>query len=93
MPLFAWCPQILLQNPVDERRDRIQLGLGTLRVAPRWRQRAGQRLPHHPAMHPELRRHAGHRPDAELMLPAKLLEQIHLGFPIHSRPPGSPGRP
>ncbi len=28
-----------------------------------------------------------HRPDAELVLPSELLEQIHLGFPIRSKPP------
>jgi hypothetical protein len=89
MPLLARRPLILLQNPVDEGRDRIQFGPGAPRVVPRWRQCAGQRLPHHPTVHPELCRHARHRPDAELMLPAKLLEQIHLGVPIHSRPPGS----
>ena len=48
-----------------------------------------QGLSHHPAVHPEFRRHACHRPDAELMLPAKLLKQIHFGFPIHSKSPGS----
>ena len=93
MPLLARRPPILLQHPVDERRDRVQLGPGALRVVARRRQGAGQRLPHHPAVHPELGRHARDRPDAELMLPAKLLEQIHLGVPIHSKPPGSPGRP
>jgi hypothetical protein len=74
MPLLTWRPQILLQNPVDERRDQIQFRLGPRRIAPRLRQRSGQRLPHHPAMHSEFGCHACHRPNAEFMLPAKLLE-------------------
>ena len=93
MPLLARRPHIILQNLVDERRDQVQFWLGPRRIVPRRRQCAGQRLAHHSAVHPELRRHPRYRPDAELMLPAKLLEQIHLGFPIHSKPPGSSGRP
>jgi len=51
------------------------------------------RLPNHPAMHPELGRHTRHRPDAELMLSAKLLKQIHFGFPVHAKPPSKTRRP
>jgi hypothetical protein len=91
MPLLARRTPILLQHSIDERRDRVQFWLGPLRVVPRRWQGTGQRLPHQSTVHPELGRHACHRPDPELMLPAKLLEQIHLGVPIHSKPPGSPG--
>ena len=62
-------------------------GLAALRVVVRRRQRAGHRLAHHPAMNAELRRHARYRADAELMLPTKLLEQIHFGFPVHAKAP------
>ena len=85
--LLARRASVRLQNLVDERRHRAQLRLGPLRVAMQRRQRALHRLAHHPAMNAELRGHTLHRADAELMLPAKLLEQIHLGSPVHTRPP------
>ena len=90
--LLARRPPILVQHLVDERRDRIQLGFNPRGVAMPWRQRARNRLPHHPAMHAELRRHTGDRADTELMLLTELLEQFHSGFPIHSEPPGRTGQ-
>ncbi len=42
-------------------------------------------------MNAELRRHTRDRADTELMLPTKLLEQIHFGFPVHARPPDPVG--
>ena len=89
--LLARRAPVLVQHRVDERRHRVQLGLGPLRIAVRRRQRARDRLAHHPAVHAELGRHALDRTDAELVLTAKLLEQFHFGFPVHSRPPGTTG--
>jgi hypothetical protein len=53
----------------------------------RWH-RTRDRLPHHAPVHPELGSHTGDRPDTELVLLTKLLEQFHSGVPIHSEPPG-----
>ena len=91
MSLLARRPTILVQHLVDERRDRVQLRLDPRRVTTPRRQRTGNRLPHHPPMHAELRRNTGDRADAKLMLLTKLLEQFHFGVPIHSEPPGRTG--
>ncbi len=88
MSLLARRPPIRLQHLVDESCDRLQLWLGPRRVMTPRRQRTGNRLPHHAAVHTELGRDTGNRADAKLMLLTKLLEQFHFGDPIHSEPPG-----
>jgi len=87
MPLLAGRPPVRLQHRVDEGRNRIQLRLGAGWIPVRRRDRSGKRLPHHAPVHTELRRNSGDRPNAKLMLPTELLEQIHFGFPVHARPP------
>jgi hypothetical protein len=88
VPLLARRPTILLQHLVNERRDRVQLGLDPRRIAMPWRQRTSNRLTHHPAVNAELRRHTGDRADTKLVLLTKLLEQFHSRVPIHSELPG-----
>ncbi len=91
--LLARRPPVLVQHAADEGHHRVQLRLGPLRVAVRRRQRPRERLAHHPAVNPELGRHPGDGANPELMLLTQLLEQFHLGVPVHSEPPGKPGTP
>ncbi len=86
VPLLARRTPVLVQHRINERHDAVQLRLDPLRV--NVRRRPGDRLPHHPAMHPELGRNPRDRPDPKLMLPTELLEQLHSGVPIHSELPG-----
>ena len=72
---------------------RPSFGLAAFWVVVLRRQCSGQRLAHHPPVNPELRGNPRYRPDTKLMLPTKLLEQIHFGSPVHARPPDLLGRP
>ena len=85
--LLARGATVLVQNLVDEVRDRAELRLGPLRVMLRRRQRARDRPAHNAPMNTELRGHARDRANTKLMLPTELLEQFHFGFPVHKRPP------
>ena len=91
VPLLARRATILVKHLVDEGRDRAQLRLGPRRVMLCRRQRSRERLAHQPPMNAELRGHARYRADPKLMLPTKLLEQIHFGSPVHERPPDPSG--
>src|SRR3954454_14633818 len=89
--LLARGPPVLVQNFVDEGGHHAKLRPGPRRIAVRRGQRTGQRLAHHAAVDTELRGDPRDRADPELMLPTKLLEQIHFGFPVHARSPDSVG--
>ena len=89
--LLARGPAVLVQNFVDEVGHHAELRFGPRRIAVRRGQRTGQRLAHHAAVDTELRGDTRDRADPELMLPTKLLEQIHFGFPVHARPPDPVG--
>jgi hypothetical protein len=89
--LFARGATVLVENLVDEIRDRAELRLGPFRVMLLWRQGAGDRAAYNPPMNPELRGHARDRANTKLMLTTELLEQFHFGFPVHKRPPDSIG--
>jgi len=60
MPLLPRRVQVLPQHRVDQRRHRVQHRGDPLRRLARRRHRRGQRLPHHPPVHPVLTRK---RPD------------------------------
>ncbi len=82
VPLLARRQAIALQNPIDELLHRCQRGPRPRQVSARRRHRIGQRLAHDPPMHTQLAGHAFNRPDAELILPSNLCEQLHAGSPV-----------
>jgi hypothetical protein len=52
---------VFFQNPVDELFQRPQSRLLPINLLSFWRDRVGDRLPHHPAMHPVLFRQSLNR--------------------------------
>jgi hypothetical protein len=84
---------VFIQHLVNERRNQAELRLAALRVAVLRRQCIANRLAHHAPMNTELRGDTRDRADPKLMLPTKLLEQVHFGSPVHARSPDPVGRP
>jgi hypothetical protein len=87
IPLLARGSPILLQNAVDEGRDRLQHRSSPLPIPALRGHRAGQRLPDHTPMHTELPGHSFDGADAELVLAAQLLEQLYFPSPVHTASP------
>src|SRR5499427_3619973 len=89
MTLLARRRAIRLEDRVYKRAQRSDYRPAPFHLlALRWF-RARQRLAHHSPMHPELVRHCPDRPNTELVFPTDLLEQLHLGSPLHPQPPAS----
>src|SRR5262249_32621836 len=89
MTLLARRLAIRLEDRVYKRAQRSDYRPAPFHLlALRWF-RARQRLAHHSPMHPELVRHCPDRPNTELVFPTDLLEQLHLGSPLHPQPPAS----
>src|SRR5215471_2111634 len=87
MTLLARRLAIRLEDRVYKRAQRSDYRPAPFHLlALRWF-RARQRLAHHSPMHPELVRHCPDRPNTELVFPTDLLEQLHLGSPLHPLPP------
>src|SRR5215469_406718 len=89
MTLLARRRAIRLEDRVYKRAQRSDYRPAPFHLlALRWF-RARQLLAHHSPMHPELVRHCPDRPNTELVFPTDLLEQLHLGSPLHPQPPAS----
>jgi hypothetical protein len=91
--LLARSAPVRIQHFIDKRYNQAELRLDPLRVAMLRRQRVANRLTHQAPMNAELRGDTRDRPDPKLMLPTKLLEQVHFGSPVHARSPDPVGRP
>jgi hypothetical protein len=86
VPLLARRFPIALQNPVDKLSHRPQLRTASRLCFSHWRNRTGQRLPHHPPVRLQLLRHSLDRSRPKPILAPNLLEQFHFASPVH-RPP------
>jgi hypothetical protein len=89
--LLAGSATVLVQNPVDEIRDRAELRFDPFRIMLPRRQGTRDRPAHNAAMNAELRGDTRDRANTKFMLPTELLEQFHFGFPVHKRPPDPVG--
>ena len=85
--LLAWFVSVGLEDRVDEIPDRAKLRALSWRPLTFRRQRALNRITHHPAVHSELPRYPYYRPNSVFVLPTHLLEQSHFGAPFQPMPP------
>ena len=83
---------ICFQNRIDELDCRRHLQMRTHGLLASRRDRALNRLTHHPPMDTQLPRHPLDRAYPKLVLQPNLLEQLHLGSPVQLQPPDPSSR-
>jgi hypothetical protein len=81
--LFPRRLAVLLQNPVDDLLQWPQPGVLPIHLLSFRRDRAVDRLPHHSAMHPVLRRQSPNRLSGRVPAP-DLFKYFHFLPPVHA---------